>query len=135
MSNSYVAVSLSGGKDSTAMKPTDEERRETAEKLRNMCSYGCRYAEQFYELLKETVMDSWDFHEFGDVAERLADLIEPAPERTCRNDSTKRGKGVFLCSECSIHLDMAEMDEENLDAFYEQNFCPNCGALVEGADR
>lgn len=55
--------------------------------------------------------------------------------RTCRNDSTKKGKGVFLCSECGIHLDMAEMDEENLDAFYEPNFCPNCGALVEGADR
>lgn len=64
------------------MKPTDEERREVAEKLRNMCTYGCRYAEQFCELLKEKVMDSWDFHEFGDVAERLADLIEPA--QTCR---------------------------------------------------
>lgn len=33
------------------MKPTDEERREVAENLRNMCCCGCRYAEQFYELL------------------------------------------------------------------------------------
>lgn len=76
------------------MKQTDEERRETAEKLRNMCMGGCRYAEQFYELLKETVMDSWDFHDFPDVAERLADLIEP-PFPPCEEteewlDSIKR---------------------------------------------
>ena len=64
------------------MKPTDEERREVAENLRNMCTYGCRYAEQFYELLKEKVMNAWDFHDFPDVAYRLADLIEP--EQTCR---------------------------------------------------
>lgn len=67
--------------------------------------------------------------EFDAVARALG----YAKGRTCRNDSTKRGKGVFLCSECSIHLDMAEMDEENLDAFYEPNFCPNCGVKVEGA--
>lgn len=59
--------------------PTNEERQEIAENLRIMTSYGCKYAEQFYDLLKETVMDSWDFHEFGDVADRLADLIEPEP--------------------------------------------------------
>lgn len=60
--------------------PTNEERQEIAENLRIMAIRGqCKYAEQFYELLKETVMDSWDFHEFGDVADRLADLIEPEP--------------------------------------------------------
>lgn len=86
--------------------------------------------------------------EIGNVTVNVKVGIEPTEEfdaaaralgyvkdRRCRNDSTKRGKGVFLCSECGIHLDMAEMDEENLDAFYEPNFCPNCGALVEGADR
>lgn len=76
------------------MKPTDEERREVAENLRTMCVCGCRYAEQFYELLNETVMDPWDFHDFPDVAYRLADLIEP-PFPPCEEteewlDSIKR---------------------------------------------
>ena len=56
---------------------TDDERREVAENLRTMCAYGVRYKEQFYELLEEVVMDVEDFHEFSDVADRLADLIDP----------------------------------------------------------
>lgn len=133
MSNSYVAVSLSGGKDSTAMKPTDEERREVAEKLRTMCMGGCRYAEQFYELLKEKVMNAWDFHEFEDVADRLADLIEPEPERTCRaeQDYEAMEDGIPDC-----RIWRCECGEKF--PFWrglEPNFCPNCGARVEGAER
>lgn len=56
---------------------SDEERCEIAENLRTMCAYGCKYREQFYDLLNETIMDDWDFHEFNDVADRLADLIKP----------------------------------------------------------
>lgn len=64
--------------------PTDDERREVARRLRNMCSRGCRYSEEFYELLNETVMHEWDFHSFQDVADRLADLIEPGePKVEC----------------------------------------------------
>lgn len=59
------------------MKITNEERREVAENLRNMCMLGCRYKEQFCDLLEETVMDSWDIHSFQDIADRLADLIDP----------------------------------------------------------
>lgn len=58
---------------------TNEERREVAENLRSMVDYDCRYSEQFYELLTETVMNDWDFHSFPDTAERLADLIDPTP--------------------------------------------------------
>lgn len=61
------------------MEITNEERREVAENLRSMVDYDCRYNEQFYELLTETVMNDWDFHSFPDTAERLADLIDPAP--------------------------------------------------------
>lgn len=59
--------------------PTNEERREVAENLRTMTMLGCRYKEEFYDLLNETVMNEWDFHSFSDVADRLADLIEPEP--------------------------------------------------------
>lgn len=61
------------------MMATDEERRETAENISTMCAVcGIRYKEQFYDVLEETVMDCEDFHTFADVADRLADLMEPS---------------------------------------------------------
>lgn len=109
--------------------PTNNERREVAENLRNMIGYGeCRYAEQFYELLKETVMESWDFHEFEDVAGRLADLIEPE-ERTCKNLSTR--KDGFACSVCKYEVVGCMIDDfgswDNPLLFCH---CPNCDAKV-----
>lgn len=107
--------------------PTNDERREIAENLRNMCSRECRYAEQFYELLNETVMREWDFHSFQDVADRLADLIEPE-ERTCHMRDTRWDDGQCtwgcICSECG-----ARREHESGRWL---NFCPNCGAKVVG---
>lgn len=96
--------------------PTDEERREVAENLRNMCICGCRYKEEFYDLLVETVMRAWDFHEFSDVADRLADLMEPE-ERTCRMVDN----GVELC--CSECDGRHSYDDE-------PDYCNRCGARV-----
>lgn len=49
----------------------------------------------FYDLPVETVMRAWDFREFSDAADRLADLIEPEPERTCHIDvASSWGMGV-----------------------------------------
>ncbi|WP_302755084.1 hypothetical protein [Collinsella intestinalis] len=103
--------------------PTNDERREVAENLRNMCICGCRYKEEFYDLLVETVMRAWDFHEFSDVADRLADLIEPE-ERTCRVIMKWDGLDGRdpVCSECGTYFD----DKK----WHEQKFCPNCGARV-----
>lgn len=47
---------------------------------------------------------------------RLADLIEPAPERTCY---PVLEDGTLVCSECG----------EDIDG-YGWNYCPNCGAKV-----
>lgn len=108
-----------------SVMPTNDERREVAENLRNMCGCGCRYAEEFYELLNETVMRAWDFHDFRDVANRLADLIEPE-ERTCRMCDTSWDDGRCtwgcICSECGAK------HEHERGAW--MNFCPNCGAKV-----
>lgn len=108
------------------MKPTDEERRETAEKLRTMCMGGCRYAEQFYELLKEKVMNAWDFHEFEDVADRLADLIEPEQERTCRIVD------VYIALPSTHLREVGRCDQcgESIETNHE--YCFNCGARVAG---
>lgn len=122
------------------MKPTDEERREVAARLRAMCVCGCRYAEQFCELLNETVMDAWDFHDFPDVAYRLADLIEPDPERTCRaevlrfREDDDSQSACLVCSACGEKLRYREAAADDGEPDYELlPYCAGCGARVEGA--
>lgn len=122
--------------------PTNDERREVAENLRNMCICGCIYKEEFYDLLVETVMRAWDFHEFSDVADRLAELIEPQ-ERTCRvvTDiralSQTQDKHVKSCSACGYvfgsekHCQLPGLDKMvAIDSVVIPNYCPNCGAKV-----
>ena len=99
------------------MKPTDDERREVAENLRNMCGCGCRDAEEFYELLNDTVMRAWDFHDFHDVANRLADLIEPE-ERTCTVEHWGGGTFYLSCGHAAPGYPGSVL------------FCPSCGAKV-----
>jgi len=97
------------------MMPSLDERREVAENLRTMTMRGCRYKEEFYDLLNETVMNEWDFHSFSNVAERLADLIEPEP----------------ICIANIIFT--AEQQEELFQRVMEEfrvNGCPNCGYKV-----
>lgn len=60
---------------------TDDERHEVAENLRNLTiGRYIRYKEQFFDELAEVVLDSWDYHDFNDVLEKLADLIDPDGE-------------------------------------------------------
>jgi len=99
------------------MTITNDERREVAENLRTMTVCGCRYKEQFYELLEETVMPEWEFHSFDTIAERLADLIEPT-ENTCKFMPYSEKSDDGICSKCGAYM-------------YEQdNYCPDCGARV-----
>lgn len=80
------------------MKPTNEERREVAAKLR-------RLAERHEGVLY------------------LADLVEPEPERTCRDlggeDGTVFEHYDFGCSECGF-----------ASCAVDARFCPECGARV-----
>lgn len=123
------------------MRPTDKDRREMAEDLRIMCEHGCRYKEQFYDLLDETVMTDWDFHDFQSVADRLADLIEPepAPERTCHMDELNTGEPavyedtdevIFHCMSCHAERGIFSYDEDGNVYSERPEYCPNCGAKV-----
>ena len=62
---------------------------------------------------------------------RLADLIEPEPERTCRDVGNN---DKFVCSECSASLDYeGRWDEPTYwvdDVAAVVEYCPSCGARV-----
>lgn len=92
--------------------PTNDERRDVARRLRSIS--GSHVTKGEYEkaiMLKDGC----------DELERLADLIEPEPERTCNRitiysmDFRESYKG---CSECHNPLNV-------LDAY-----CSRCGAKV-----
>lgn len=116
---------------------TNEERREIAARLRNAL-----LTEGSFEMIDtgneerrkvaielETVMDIWDLHYLGDVAERLADLIEPE-ERTCRMEYNERKRGVY-CSNCGERMDMYTCDQYGDGTIgYSYPFCCECGARV-----
>lgn len=122
---------------------TDEERRAVAERLRRLQSRQFRDEDKpeitTWEDIGAAVLDSetWgkcDRLRSRDnrtravrsiIAGRLADLIEPEPERTCRMEyagevppSVKYS--CYFCSECGspIYNDM------------EPSYCPYCGAKV-----
>ena len=123
--------------------PTNKERREIAEYLRNMCIYGCSYKEEFYDLLVDNVMDELYDPEFSDVADRLAELIEPE-ERTCRVVTEVRALSLTQdmhtksCSACGyvfgseVHTQLLPGLGERVavDPVVIPNYCPSCGAKV-----
>ena len=106
---------------------SNEERRDVAARLRN------------YENLRESFRESpicafldalgVGYLDWKGVCNRLADLIEPEPERTCRMELNWDYDGDcpayyrdYVCSECKE------------DFIYYKNsrvsYCPNCGARV-----
>ena len=108
--------------------PTNEERREVAARLRALASHVPADA--------ELVLDALDLYEGEYIecfeprcVERLADLIEPEPERTCRmelnwdyEDYCPAYYRDYVCSECKEDF-----------IYYKHSrisYCPNCGAKV-----
>ena len=104
--------------------PTNEERRDVAARLRELDT------SRLYDGMDEVcaledacgcdVGQDWQDMELKD---RLAELIEPEPERTCKFIPFIEDDGsVFIenCSEC----DAAVLSR------CEFNYCPNCGARV-----
>ena len=96
---------------------SDEKRREVAAELRKLADAECiRYAEEFYEELREIVTIDFD-GSFEGVANSLADLID---RPVTHNIAEHPG---FKCKLCG--------DEWPLDIGFD--YCPRCGAeVVEG---
>ena len=101
---------------------SDEERREVAESLRNLTfGHQIQYKEQFFDELAEVVVGFEDYHDFGTVIEKLADLIDPS----CHMEPEGEG---FRCSACGTYHDMSGFDE------FPWPRCPECGARVKGSN-
>ena len=120
------------------MKPTNEERREVAARLRMLSSHREVDKELVEDALGLYMGECIDGYDPVSVME-LADLIEPEPERTCRKLpplnsgdrytlTAKYASGFEYsetlayarCSECGTHFcaDFA--------------YCPECGAKEAG---
>ena len=114
--------------------PTNEERREVAARLRN------------YENLRESFRESpicafidalWiGYLDWEGVCSRLADLIEPEPERTTRlellaTEVDENGDALAVGVHCAL---CGLLDEEVVGADPDNwmlwRYCPSCGAEV-----
>lgn len=115
--------------------PTDEERKEVARSLRDTSEAIADWgdADPFWYVMKCA---------YGDVLKRspnelfcrLADLIEPGLERTCKAEiytatvpkfDHDEEVDMYECSLCGFYLSRVE------DGFL-PNYCPHCGAKVVG---
>lgn len=103
------------------MKPTSEERREVARRLRDEGLYASLMPrDQFFRWMFD-VVDSPKT--VASMTMHLADLIEPAPERTCMPIMPPYEPGVEeipVCSECGRQMFLEDDDA----------YCPRCGAKV-----
>ena len=102
---------------------SNNRRREVAAELRKLADAECiRYAEEFYEELREIVAIDFD-GSFEGVANSLADLID---RPTCRNVADPDDGSSFECSRCGEkwELTCGSPADNHL------NYCPDCGAKV-----
>ena len=112
--------------------PSNDERRKVAARLREEAERHCEGFDSLtlmgvlrIDLEAEPFFDG--FRRYHDLAtfetwNRLADLIEPEPERTCRLNEFE---GIYGCSECG----------QIAHVFTRPNFCPNCGARVRKGEQ
>ena len=130
-----------GPGEAHAVQMRDAERSEVARRLRGLQSRQSRDEDRpeitTWEGIGAAVLpdDEWqriDRFRSRDnrtqavrsiIAGRLADLIEPEPERTCHDET--ESPMSFLCGECGWFWN----DPEDELGF---RYCPSCGARVIG---
>lgn len=96
---------------------TDEKRREVAKELRELTTPGCiRYAEEFYEELREIVAFDRE-GSFDGVANSLADLIDRPIYRPVIPNAME---GYVFCPQCG-----APIGEYGVP-----NYCHSCGVAI-----
>lgn len=109
------------------MTVTNNERRAVAARLRKY-----RASVTPHSLTDYIFDDPWRHNRCEDVADRLADLIEPDRDLTCELEPTctEHVSGdvfIYECSACG----------KSCDRVYGEDYlyCPYCGARAEGGGR
>lgn len=113
--------------------PTNEERREVARKLRELTGTFITIGDLESALCIDMSSGRVDIARDAESISSLADLIEPDPERTCRNvfgedKFVTHPESMFKCSECGCHVTDCESYAINIEGKW--NYCPNCGLKV-----
>lgn len=111
------------------MKPTNDERREVAARLRELAdaNEGCLGIGRVNRVLRDgqEILGTSGLTSVADVLRRHADLIDPP---TCKNLATHL-VDELVCSACGERVDIAYLDS---DDDYHVRYCPGCGAKVVG---
>ena len=103
--------------------PTNEERLNVASELRYTASHSLN-GYSFQRAVEGIAFGTIGDRPWREIMTRLADLIEPEPERTCRNVADDYDGMGFVCSECTRAVPEDEYDPE-IDGY-----CSGCGAKV-----
>lgn len=135
------------------MSVTNEERHEMARKLRELPT-DMYEVEELWEMkgLDTCCKDQTDYYlihfvlfgcfpadhmhpcDYEELHMRLADLIEPEPERTCRMElvdvTDYLGQKMYRCSECGALMTDDACFFEGEPDIAGFSYCPNCGAKV-----
>lgn len=117
---------------------TAKERRELATNLKSLSEVvprGDNDTTGFIEALDDVLFD-FGPNEMSDIAKRLADLIEPEPERTCVRTLVKSGPVYDVWHFDCCDREYAENKTDAVATELPLNVCPFCGTGVmrEGRD-
>lgn len=119
---------------------TNDERREMAARLRGLAAedledgefYDCGEVEDALDL----ATDDGNWYEVDGVR-RLADLLEPEPERTCTMDKSEFAdfapeyEGLYSCPKCGEETAvLACVNEDGDMEWVKPRFCGFCRAKV-----
>lgn len=111
--------------------PTNEERREVAEKIRKMVED--RYSFTALNVadaigVEEVIFD--DRYAFDEACWlRLADLIEPEPRLKCEWYQDEDGNWHTNCGEIFIVCNCESLEDNNII------YCHNCGGVIEVVEK
>lgn len=107
--------------------PTNEERREIAHSLRETSDAISDWGDSNpYWYVMKCVYGDVEIHNDNELLYRLADLIEPEPERIAKkikHGKVHEFKQCYSCSKCSYGW-----HEDIYDKPF--SYCPNCRAKL-----
>lgn len=109
---------------------SSDERREIAHMFRDLC--GRDTMKDLFRTVGLTRSDGWIA-----FCDRIADLIEPEPERTARLKYDD-DHGCNICTGCGERYEHGMYMAVTYDGFIAykpMRYCPACGARLEGVGR